>query len=185
VRLRFWLGTHQPHWLALTDVPLFVSHRTLAQRRRLPRACRSMGARLGRILRGRHLRRVPDLATVLHPGGPALRRGGQQPPVGGPVGSDRSALPVLPPVGFSGPPTEPGVRVGPAPGSPRVPFWVMPLSAASMGSGCSRPGTGTARSVRRQGRTARSLHVPSGRCRRSGGAAISSFVAGACVESTP
>ncbi len=38
MRLQFWLGTHQPHWLALTDVHLFVSHRTLAQRRRLPRA---------------------------------------------------------------------------------------------------------------------------------------------------
>jgi hypothetical protein len=37
----FFLGTHQPGWLARVDVPLMVSHRTLAGRRRLPRArCR-------------------------------------------------------------------------------------------------------------------------------------------------
>ena len=34
----FFLGTHQPGWLARLDVPLFVSHRTLRARRRLPRA---------------------------------------------------------------------------------------------------------------------------------------------------
>lgn len=34
----FYLGTHRPNWLALTDVPLFVSHRRLAGRRSLPRA---------------------------------------------------------------------------------------------------------------------------------------------------
>jgi hypothetical protein len=34
----FWLGTHQPGWLARLDVPLFASHRTLRDRRRLPRA---------------------------------------------------------------------------------------------------------------------------------------------------
>jgi hypothetical protein len=34
----FWLGTHQPHWLAMAGVPLFVSHRRLAGRRQLPRA---------------------------------------------------------------------------------------------------------------------------------------------------
>ena len=36
--LRFWLGTHLPVWLEQTTVPLFVSHRRLADRRRLPRA---------------------------------------------------------------------------------------------------------------------------------------------------
>lgn len=36
--MRFYLGTHQPHWLRLTSVPLFVSHVTLASRRTLPRA---------------------------------------------------------------------------------------------------------------------------------------------------
>ncbi len=36
--MRFYLGTHKPHWLALVDFPLMVSHRTLAQRRTLPRA---------------------------------------------------------------------------------------------------------------------------------------------------
>lgn len=36
--LHFYLGTHQPHWLELTDVPLFVSHRRLAGRKTLPRA---------------------------------------------------------------------------------------------------------------------------------------------------
>ena len=37
----FYLGTHQPQWLAndrCRDVPLFVSRRTLTQRRTLPRA---------------------------------------------------------------------------------------------------------------------------------------------------
>ena len=34
----FWLGTHQPHWLERTDVPLFVSHRRLRDRKSLPRA---------------------------------------------------------------------------------------------------------------------------------------------------
>lgn len=32
----FYLGTHQPHWLATVPVPLFVSHRRLAGRRALP-----------------------------------------------------------------------------------------------------------------------------------------------------
>jgi hypothetical protein len=36
--LRFYLGTHRPHWLALTDVDLFVSHRTLTGRKSYPRA---------------------------------------------------------------------------------------------------------------------------------------------------
>ena len=36
--MKFWLGTHKPGWLARTDVPLFVSHRTLAVRKTLPRA---------------------------------------------------------------------------------------------------------------------------------------------------
>jgi hypothetical protein len=36
--MNFWLGTHRPNWLELTDVPLFVSHRTLGPRRSLPRA---------------------------------------------------------------------------------------------------------------------------------------------------
>lgn len=37
----FLLGTHQPGWLGRLDVPLFVSHRTLRTRKRLPRArCR-------------------------------------------------------------------------------------------------------------------------------------------------
>jgi len=34
----FFLGTHQPAWLGRLEVPLFVSHRTLRSRRRLPRA---------------------------------------------------------------------------------------------------------------------------------------------------
>ncbi|GAA4256508.1 deazapurine DNA modification protein DpdA family protein [Dactylosporangium darangshiense] len=34
----FYLGAHQPHWLAVAGVPLFVSHRRLAGRRTLPRA---------------------------------------------------------------------------------------------------------------------------------------------------
>lgn len=34
----FYLGVHRPHWLALTDAPLFVSHATLGGRRTLPRA---------------------------------------------------------------------------------------------------------------------------------------------------
>lgn len=36
--MRFYLGTHRPHWLAKTDVDLFVSHRTLVKRKSLPRA---------------------------------------------------------------------------------------------------------------------------------------------------
>lgn len=35
---RFWLGTHMPNWLGMTDVPLFVSNRTLAPRKSYPRA---------------------------------------------------------------------------------------------------------------------------------------------------
>jgi hypothetical protein len=34
----FYLGTHHVGWLERTSVPLFVSHRRLAERRRLPRA---------------------------------------------------------------------------------------------------------------------------------------------------
>jgi hypothetical protein len=36
--MRFFLGTHHPSWLATTSVPLFVSHRRLAGRKRLPEA---------------------------------------------------------------------------------------------------------------------------------------------------
>lgn len=36
--MKFYLGTHRPNWLGLTDVPLFVSRRTLAGRKSLPRA---------------------------------------------------------------------------------------------------------------------------------------------------
>lgn len=36
--MRFYLGTHMPHWLERTSVPLFVSHRRLQDRRGLPRA---------------------------------------------------------------------------------------------------------------------------------------------------
>lgn len=34
----FWLGTHRGHWLETARVPLFVSRRQLAARRKLPRA---------------------------------------------------------------------------------------------------------------------------------------------------
>jgi hypothetical protein len=34
----FYLGTHEVGWLEKLDVPLFISHRRLAARRRLPRA---------------------------------------------------------------------------------------------------------------------------------------------------
>lgn len=34
----FYLGTHRPNWLGLTDVPLFVSRRRLCDRTSLPRA---------------------------------------------------------------------------------------------------------------------------------------------------
>ena len=36
--MRFYLGAHQPAWLATAGVPLFVSHSRLAGRRALPRA---------------------------------------------------------------------------------------------------------------------------------------------------
>jgi hypothetical protein len=36
--VNFYLGTHHPHWLERATFPLFVSHRPLAPRRRLPRA---------------------------------------------------------------------------------------------------------------------------------------------------
>lgn len=35
---RFWLGTHMPSWLRLTDVPLFISRNRLTRYRTLPRA---------------------------------------------------------------------------------------------------------------------------------------------------
>jgi hypothetical protein len=41
VRVNFFLGAHHPHWLAdarFTDVPLFVSHRSLGRYKTLPRA---------------------------------------------------------------------------------------------------------------------------------------------------
>lgn len=34
--MRFYLGTHRPHWLGQLDVPLFVSRRTLCKRSSLP-----------------------------------------------------------------------------------------------------------------------------------------------------
>lgn len=39
--MRFFLGTHHPHWLAdarFMDVPLFVSHRQISRYKTLPRA---------------------------------------------------------------------------------------------------------------------------------------------------
>src|SRR5438045_3974982 len=35
---QFYLGTHQPHWLERTAVPLFVSRRRLARLKTLPQA---------------------------------------------------------------------------------------------------------------------------------------------------
>jgi hypothetical protein len=37
----FYLGTHMPNWLAVTDVPLFVSRRRLTDRKTLPAAAGS------------------------------------------------------------------------------------------------------------------------------------------------
>lgn len=34
--MRFYLGTHHPHWLAKTDAPLFLSRRWLTNRKTLP-----------------------------------------------------------------------------------------------------------------------------------------------------
>jgi len=34
----FYLGSHMPNWLATAGVPLFISHRRLADRKTLPRA---------------------------------------------------------------------------------------------------------------------------------------------------
>lgn len=39
--MKFWLGTHQPHWLGLASVSLFVSARRLRLRKSFPRALRS------------------------------------------------------------------------------------------------------------------------------------------------
>lgn len=39
--MRFYLGTHMPHWLADSTVPLFVSHVRMRDRRTLPRAATS------------------------------------------------------------------------------------------------------------------------------------------------
>ena len=36
--MKFYLGTHHPHWLADSPMPLFISHRRLKDRRTLPRA---------------------------------------------------------------------------------------------------------------------------------------------------
>jgi hypothetical protein len=36
--MKFYLGAHMPSWLPRVDVPLFVSHRRLTDRRTLPRA---------------------------------------------------------------------------------------------------------------------------------------------------
>jgi hypothetical protein len=36
--VKFYLGTHQPQWLATAGVPLFVSHRRLKDRKTLPKA---------------------------------------------------------------------------------------------------------------------------------------------------
>ena len=34
----FFLGTHKPHWLTLSDVPMFLSHNVLKGFKALPRA---------------------------------------------------------------------------------------------------------------------------------------------------
>lgn len=36
--MRFWLGTHRENWLAVTTAELFISHRQLIRRKRLPAA---------------------------------------------------------------------------------------------------------------------------------------------------
>ncbi len=36
--MKFYLGAHHPHWLAMAGFPLFVSHRRLRERRTLPQA---------------------------------------------------------------------------------------------------------------------------------------------------
>jgi hypothetical protein len=39
--MKFFLGSHMPHWLRTSTVPLFVSHRRLAKYKKLPRALTS------------------------------------------------------------------------------------------------------------------------------------------------
>jgi len=39
--MRFYLGTHMPHWLTRPAVPLFVSHRRLTKRKTMPKAATS------------------------------------------------------------------------------------------------------------------------------------------------
>jgi hypothetical protein len=36
--LQYFIGAHRPHWIALSELPLFVSHNTLRGRKSLPRA---------------------------------------------------------------------------------------------------------------------------------------------------
>lgn len=36
--MKFYLGTHVPAWLGKTDIPLFISHRTLKNRKTMPQA---------------------------------------------------------------------------------------------------------------------------------------------------
>jgi hypothetical protein len=38
IAMQYFIGCHRPHWLGLTVQPLFISHRTLCSRKRLPRA---------------------------------------------------------------------------------------------------------------------------------------------------
>ena len=36
--MQFYLGSHQPHWLSFSPVPLFISYRTLSKVKKLPEA---------------------------------------------------------------------------------------------------------------------------------------------------
>jgi hypothetical protein len=69
VPVDFYLGTDRPHWLGTVDVPLFVSRRTLENRRTFPRALRPWALDSGGFTelhrRGGWTLTAPDYAALV------------------------------------------------------------------------------------------------------------------------
>lgn len=67
--MKFWLGTHQPQWLGRLDIPLFVSHRTLRERKSLPVArgpwALDSGAFSELVLNGRWVTTLPEYTEAV------------------------------------------------------------------------------------------------------------------------
>ena len=87
-RCTFYLGTHEPSWLARVRFPLCVSHRRLHRYRQLPTARCVWVLDSGRVQRTGHVRALDDPAGNVRGRGQTLPGVHRAPGLGGAAGLD-------------------------------------------------------------------------------------------------